>query len=240
MNILLVNGSPLGKKGHTFFLQKAFVKGAREAGATVDEVFLNSKKIKPCLGCYTCWTKTPGTCIIDDDHADLLEKCRRTDTLVLATPLYVDGMTAQAKLFIDRLIPLARPEFFCVDGHCRHPSRGDSFKNFLLISNCGFHELDNFDALVMHCRRISLNMHAQYLGHLLRPHGPLMKYRDLMPEAIDSVLNAVAQAAVEIVTTGTLSQATMDAVSAEMIPKDDYMQSVNAYWQQALENIATD
>lgn len=238
MNILVVNGSPLGKKGNTYLLQEAFVKGAIEAGATVEEVFLNSKKIKPCLGCYTCWVKTPGTCIIKDDQEDLLKKCDRADTLVLATPLYVDGMTSQTKTFVDRLIPVAKPEFMLVEGHCRHPSRGDGFKNLLLISNCGFHELDNFDALVMHCRRISLNMHAQYLGHILRPHGPLVRYRDLMPETVDGILREITRAGMEIVTSGKLSQATMDAVSAELVPKDMYMQTVNAHWLMEAENAA--
>jgi multimeric flavodoxin WrbA len=238
VNILIVNGSPHGKKGATYILQEAFVKGAAAAGATVDEVFLNTKKIRPCLGCYSCWVKTPGVCTMKDDQAELLEKCRRADTLVLATPLYVDGMTAQSKTFIDRLVPLAEPEFILTDGHCRHPSAGDGLKYFLLISNCGFHELDNFDALVMHCKRICLNLHSQYLGHLLRPHGPLLKYRDLMPGVIDTVLNAATQAGNEIVVSGAPSQATMDAVSAELVPKDLYVETVNSHWRQEKENAA--
>jgi multimeric flavodoxin WrbA len=236
MNVLVVNGSPHGKNGNTYTLQEAFVRGASTAGAKVEEVFLNTKKIKPCLGCYTCWVKTPGTCILKDDQAELLEKCRTADTLVLATPLYVDGMTAQTKTFVDRLIPLAKPEFILSEGHCRHPSAGHVFKNFVLISNCGFHELDNFDALVMHCNRICLNMHAQYLGHLLRPHGPLLKFRDLMPESIDAVLAAATKAGTEVATTGKLSQATMDAVSADLIPKDVYVEVVNSHWLQEMKN----
>ncbi len=237
MNMLVVNGSPHGKKGNTYIIQEAFIKGAVDAGATVDEVFLHTKRIKPCLGCLTCWIKTPGICAIKDDQAELLDKCRRADTLVLATPLYVDGMTAQSKTFVDRLVPTVAPEFILTNGHCRHPPVGDRLRNFLLISNCGFHELDNFDALVMHCKRMCLNMHCEYLGHLLRPHGPLMRYRELMPEPINGVLEAVSRAGTEVVRTGKLSQATMDEVSAELVPKALYVETVNSFFRQEKEKV---
>ncbi len=230
MNILVINGSPHGREGNTYIIQEAFVKGASKAGAAVEEIFLHEKRIKPCLGCYNCWIKTPGTCAIKDDQAELLGKCRWADTLVLASPLYVDGMTAQAKTFIDRLIPLGEPEFITVADHCRHPPFGAHIRKFVLISNCGFHELDNFDALVMHCKRICLNMHSDYLGHLLRPHGPLLRYRDLMPEQVNRVLEAAEAAGREVAATASLSQITMDAVSAEMVPKDVYVDMVNSFW----------
>lgn len=231
MNILVVNGSPLGKKGNTFILQEAFVKGATRAGATVEEVFLSTRKIRPCLGCYTCWTKTPGTCVMNDDQAEILEKCVWAETLVLATPLYVDGMTAQTKTFIDRLIPLGCPEFVLIDGHCRHPLLGDKNSKFVLVSNCGFHELDNFDALVMHCKRICLNLGSEYLGHLLRPHGPLLRYPEAAPDGVRKVLDALEKAGMEVVETGKLSQSTMEAVSTDLVPKKAYVEIVNAFWQ---------
>ena len=43
------------------------VKGMREAGAEVEVVALREKSIKNCIGCLTCWTKTPGTCIHKDN-----------------------------------------------------------------------------------------------------------------------------------------------------------------------------
>lgn len=63
MNILVVNGSPRGKQGNTYILQEAFMRGAVSAGARVEEVFLKSKKISPCIGCMSCWIKTPGKCV---------------------------------------------------------------------------------------------------------------------------------------------------------------------------------
>jgi multimeric flavodoxin WrbA len=238
MHILVVNGSPRGKAGNTYLIQEAFVRGALERGALVEEVFLRDARIKPCLGCFNCWIKTPGECAIKDDQAGLLERVRSTDLMVLATPLYVDGMSGQTKVFVDRLVPLALPEFILVDGHCRHPSRTQGLGNFLLISNCGFHELDNFDALVMHCKRMCLNLHAKYLGHLLRPHGPLLQYRDMMPKEIDQVLAAAEQAGREVVDSESLSGGTMDRFSADIVPQDTYVSIVNSYWRQEQEKAA--
>lgn len=235
MNILVVNGSPLGKKGNTYILQEAFVKGAKKANASVEEIFLNKKKIKPCLGCYTCWIRTPGKCIIKDDQSKILEKFEWADTFVLATPLYVDGMTAQTKTFIDRLLPMTRPDFVLIDGHCRHPPFGNRAGKFVLISNCGFHELDNFDALVMHCKRMCLNMGSEYLGHLLRPQGPLLKYREAAPDIIGKALEAVETAGADVAGTGKLSQSAMDAVCKELMPKDAYVEMVNAFWRSEIQ-----
>jgi len=235
MNILVVNGSPRGKQGNTSVLQEAFVRGAVSAGAKVEEVFLKSKKIKPCIGCMSCWIKTPGKCIQKDDQAELLEKCVGADLLVLATPLYVDGMTAQAKIFFDRLIPLGHPEFILVDGHCRHPPLRRGASKFLLISNCGFHEMDNFDALIMHCKRICLNFGSHYVGHLLRPHGPLLGLPEIFGETIRRVTRAAEKAGEELATTGVLSERIMEEVSSEIVPLDTYVQMVNAYWSAEKE-----
>jgi multimeric flavodoxin WrbA len=238
VNVLVINGSPRGREGITHLVQAAFVRGASKAGAAVEEVFLKEKKIRPCMGCFNCWIKTPGQCAIRDDQADVLEKVRQADVLALATPLYVDGMTAQSKVFVDRLLPLAKPEFVLRDGHCRHPARYDHPWKFLVISNCGFHELDNFDGLVTHCRRMCLNLQAEYIGHLLRPHGPILQYRDLLPAEIDRVLRAAERAGEEAVHMGRISQETMDAVAAEIVPKETYFEAVNSFWRQELDKIA--
>jgi putative NADPH-quinone reductase len=240
VNILVVNASPRGKQGNSYVLQEAFVSGALSSGAQVKEVFLKSQKIKPCLGCMVCWIRTPGKCIQKDDQAELLEKCVWADLLVLVTPLYVDGMTAQAKTFFDRLIPLGHPEFILEGGHCRHPPMHPKNWKFLLMSNCGFHEMDNFDALIMHCQRICMNFRCDYLGHLLRPHGPLMGLPEIFGEAIGRVTQATARAAEEIVRTGLLSESAMTEVSAEIVPRDVYIQMVNSYWSAEKDKAASE
>ncbi len=232
--ILIINASPLGKAGNTYTIQKAFSEGAIEAGARVEEVFLNQKRIEPCRGCFSCWTRTPGKCVIKDDQAELLEKCLWSDILALATPLYVDGMSAQCKTFVDRLLPLAKPDFVLEKDHCRHPSRFDRQWKFLLVSNSGFYEMDNFDALVFHCRRMCENFHAEYLGHILRPHGPVMRFTEMLSRELASIMEAVRMAGREVCVFGKLSEQTMAAVSAPIVSRTAYIEGVNVYWKQEL------
>ena len=154
MKILAVNASPNKKRGMTHITMEHFIRGAEKKGAEVETVYLSEKKINYCTGCINCWLKTPGQCIFKDDMPELLEKIKVSDVMVLGTPLYVDGMTAQAKTFIDRIIPLVEPEFELVDGHYRHARRMEKIPSLILLSVCGFYEMDNFDGLVDHVKKI--------------------------------------------------------------------------------------
>jgi len=116
---------------------QAFLEGAREAGASHTEiVYLKGKNIKHCIGCFTCWSPTPGVCVHHDDMPELLLKVRQADVIVLATPLYFYMISGLMKDFLDRTLPLGQP-FMEVKGDvCRHPPRyASSLKHLVLISN---------------------------------------------------------------------------------------------------------
>jgi multimeric flavodoxin WrbA len=91
MNILAINGSPRGKNSNTDQLLIPFLKGAQEGGAIVEELYLSQKNIKGCQGCFACWVKTPGKCVLKDDMPELLDKVNAADVLIFGTPLYACG-----------------------------------------------------------------------------------------------------------------------------------------------------
>jgi len=95
VKVLAINGSPRGPRGNTDRILQPFLEGAREAGAETETIYLKDKKINYCLGCFTCWTKTPGVCVHQDDMPKLLEKMRQAHVLVYASPLYIFTVTAQ-------------------------------------------------------------------------------------------------------------------------------------------------
>lgn len=109
MRILAISGSPRGKNGNTERILRPFLEGARKAGAVTDTVYLKEKNINHCTGCYSCWTKTPGVCIHNDDMPGLLEKVCHADILVFVTPLYVYTVSGLMKDFMDRMLPLVKP-----------------------------------------------------------------------------------------------------------------------------------
>ena len=81
MKILVINGSPKGEKSNTMNVTRAFLSGFPE-GTEIDVAELQKLDIKPCLGCYSCWGKTDGRCVINDDMADLRGKILAADIIV--------------------------------------------------------------------------------------------------------------------------------------------------------------
>ena len=99
MKVLGIWGSPrVG--GNTEVLLDALLHGAREGGGEVEKVELRKLKISPCLEIYKCLET--GECPIKDDMRDLYPKLLAADVVVLASPIFFYGVTAQAKAMIDR------------------------------------------------------------------------------------------------------------------------------------------
>ena len=103
-NVLIISSSPR-KKGNTNALCEQFQKGAEAKGHHVDLVRIMEKKIGFCLACDS-WMKNGGKCIQKDDMAAILDLYSKADVLVLATPVYFYGISAQLKTFIDRMYPI--------------------------------------------------------------------------------------------------------------------------------------
>jgi len=99
MKVLGILGSPR-RGGNSETLLKAFLQGAAAGGAEVEEVLLRNLKISPCLEIYHCFKD--GTCPIKDDMRELYGKLLAADVVVLATPVFFYGVSAQAKSMIDR------------------------------------------------------------------------------------------------------------------------------------------
>ena len=101
MNILILSGSPR-KGGNTDLLVEAFVKGASQKHQ-VEIVSVHDYKVNPCLGCNACFKSKDNTCAQKDDMVIIYEKMAHADMLVMASPVYFYGLSAQLKTIIDRL-----------------------------------------------------------------------------------------------------------------------------------------
>ena len=238
MKVLAFNASPLMEKGNTALLLKPFLDGMREVGCEIELFYMSRLRVKPCLGDRRCWTKTPGKCVQDDDVSMLLPKIQEADIIVFATPLYVDGMPGTLKNLIDRLIPIIEPHFVMRGKHCRHPPR-QPHKNskVVLISNCGFWEMDNFEPLVMHVQAICKNTCWEFAGALLRPHGEALGYMVRKGIAVQDVFDAARNAGRELVRTGKISECTLKIVGRDLFPLEKYMEMTNKGFKQALDRL---
>jgi multimeric flavodoxin WrbA len=99
IDILAIYGSPR-RKGNTAALMAEAVRGARDAGANVDELVLRDLKMSPCLEIYGC--QQTGRCAIADDFQMVYDKLIATHGVMLASPVFFYTVSAHTKILMDR------------------------------------------------------------------------------------------------------------------------------------------
>jgi multimeric flavodoxin WrbA len=205
-----------------------FSKGARKAGADVENIFLVRREINHCRGCFACWEES-NTCIIHDDMADLLKKFIESDMVIFATPVYVDNVTGIMKQFTDRLIPLLDPHMETDDrGESVHKKRYENYPKIVVISNCGYPEQSHFQVLHLLFERIARNMHSEVIAEIYRGEGELLKVEHVNLEPVISEYKRMLQrAGEEVVTQLSLSEETRKALEAPLVPHEMYRKGVN-------------
>ncbi len=236
MKVFAVNGSPRGARGNTARLMQCFLEGAEEAGAETEAVYLKGLKVACCQGCFACWEETPGVCIHKDDMPDLLLKIRQADVIVYATPLYIFTVTAQMKAFMDRHLPLLKPNIVKIKGHYIHPMRYESEwpKKAVLISNCGFPETHHFSALVETFRMFTQASSMELVGTILCAAGELLRQSSL-ESRLRWYTDATRQAGREVVELGHISSETAQVLAKPLIGNPAlYARMVNVHWSISL------
>jgi len=202
--ILGLIGSPR-KRGATTSIYSIFKQGLDESDCEIDTVYLSDLENNTCKGCFTCWYGKDKKCVHSDDVNKLILKLHEYDLMILAVPVYVDGLPGALKNFVDRMLCILDPEFILKDGHCRHPVRYPKMPHLVLLSPCGFSEMDNFSPMVEHVKEICKNMHLTYLGEILLPATWMMTIPNLQPLYLP-IFEAVKQAGKDIIATGKISE----------------------------------
>ena len=99
MRVLVLNGSPKGDKSNTYRLTSAFLDGLRQTQPVETETIEVGKlHLLPCRGCFACWSKTPGKCVLQDDMGGVIGKILAADVLIWSFPLYYFSIPGPLKL----------------------------------------------------------------------------------------------------------------------------------------------
>ena len=224
MKILVLNGSPK-EKSDTFRMTEAFLKGLNRNGEhEVNVIRVIDKDIAPCQGCFGCWERMDGHCVIEDDQNAILDIYREADVIIWSFPLYCYGMPSHLKAFLDRTIPLVKMKMVQTeDGTVRHVALADFSKiHTLVICGCGFPDWDgNFDGLKIMCRNGFGN-----LDMVCVPETPMLNVPAAAPLA-DPKLARFEAAGEEYATALKLSPETVAELESPMIPKEMYIRIVN-------------
>ncbi len=231
-NLLVLNGSPRGKAGNTAKLTDKFLQSYRavqKKEINLNYIQLKDKQIKTCTGCFSCWTTSPGECILADDMESLMENYINADLILWATPLYQHGMTSLMKRFTERTLPLNHPKIVEIEGKYTHPQRHDlSDQENILIATCGFPERENFNVLEAHFEQL---LGEKLDEKILTVMGELLR-KEPLASRISWYLEAVEQAGKEYAENRNFTAKTRKTLKKPLVPVDDFIEMANASWEQ--------
>ena len=101
MKILAIHGSPRSIHSTTRKLAEFVLKGAAEYGAETEMIDLADYHVIPCTACDAC--SLNGICVNNDDVPALLVRMQEAEGIVFGSPVYIDNISGQMKVFFDRL-----------------------------------------------------------------------------------------------------------------------------------------
>jgi multimeric flavodoxin WrbA len=224
--------SPRAGKGATELLLGAFLQGYREGGG--EAMVLNPYKmnIAPCKGCFRCWTKTPGKCVLEDDMRGILDDIQAADAVIFATPVYHYTMSEGMKRLLERTMPLLEPKLSVGnDGKATHARIGPHGQRAVLLATCGFPEQDVFDPLRATFAQICRMMEWQICGEVLRTMSGLLLSKDMRAhESSAGYLRMVANAGKMFSGGKPLDARYRSYLEQELAPRDEFLRLVNEWF----------
>jgi multimeric flavodoxin WrbA len=137
MKILAIHGSPLTTRSTTRKLANFVLEGAADAGTETEMIDLCDFRVTPCTACEGC--SFNGICVYEDDVPVLVERMKEADGIIFASPVYIDNVSGQMKVFFDRLADAIHYQLLAGKYGCSvastHTSGGDdvtAYQNHVL------------------------------------------------------------------------------------------------------------
>ncbi|MDR3542457.1 MAG: NAD(P)H-dependent oxidoreductase [Desulfosporosinus sp.] len=128
---------------------------------------LRKEVVASCLGCFSCWFKTPGICVINDVGRDITRMLVHSDLVIFISPIVFGGYSAELKKALDRIISYLNPDLMKIQGEVHHKPR---YSNRFSLIGVGISEDDNnenaqiFTNLI---KRNSINFHCKSQSSLI-------------------------------------------------------------------------
>lgn len=127
MKIVILNGNP-NQENQSFDQYLGKLTSLLVAQGHQPVMFqLRDLNIHPCIGCYSCWLKTPGECVFKDDVPSILKKYINSDLVIFATPIVMGFMSSSLKAVQERTHPLALPFLYFKDDRTQHVPRYEKY-----------------------------------------------------------------------------------------------------------------
>lgn len=234
MKVLVINGSPKGERSNTMWLTYAFVDGFPK-DAEITYVTLRDKDIHPCMGCFSCWTKTPGQCAIRDDMQEIYQAISESDIIIESFPLYFAGMTSRMRMMTERCLLFTKryegsPEdtFHSILEMEEHSLKD---KKLVVISSCGYVSMDTmFEGLL---KEYDLICGEGNFTSILCAQGELLQAGSRTRQVVN-YLEEVRNAGEEYYRTGKISPERNERLMKQMVSPRTFEVLIKRYWQERM------
>lgn len=114
-------------------LQESMVGKLEEMGNEVQHFDVARSELKTCLGCFGCWIKKPGMCIMRDKQDDFNEAFIKSDIVIFLTKITYGTYEPAVKRVLDRSIPNVLPYFTKIKGEMHHQARYKKYPEIIAV-----------------------------------------------------------------------------------------------------------
>ncbi|MDO8142103.1 MAG: flavodoxin family protein [Candidatus Brocadiales bacterium] len=184
LRLVGIFGSPR-RDGNSDILLNSAIKGAESNGAAVEKIIIRDLQIAPCNSCGGCWEK--GDCVINDDMQKIYPKLVDADGIIVASPIYFMGVSAQLKAFIDRCQAFWARKYVL---HMPIREGGRVAKGFFIATAARDSGEGLFTGAVKTIKAFFHVLDTQYVGDILcaglEEKGDAGKKQELLQQAFDA------------------------------------------------------
>lgn len=234
MQALVINGSPKGASSNTMWLTNAFVSGFPKE-IEVRTITLRDMDIHPCMGCFSCWTKTPGQCALKDDMQKIYQEILEADIIIESFPLYFAGVPSRMRMMTERCLLFTKryegsPEdtFHSILEMEEHSLKG---KRMVLISSCGYVSMDTmFEGLL---KEYDLICGTGNYTRILCAQGELLQAGSRTRQVMQ-YLDEVKKAGREFIELGAVSKEQQAVLDRQMVSPRTFEVLIKRYWSERM------
>ncbi len=237
MKLLALLGYPR-LDGHTAAMTDLFLRGAASAGADIHRVHLPTIDLRPCRGCYSCWTQTPGVCVHHDEMPSLLEEFLDADLVLIASPVYAFSVSVSVKTFMERTLAILSPGAEVgPDGiernRWRYPGRGAKRMAGLLVA--GRRTPDIIQPSIDMLRLYAKEMRMSCSGILVRPESCALRFPQAKPLRMRSLLTAFERAGAAFAREDRIPEDYLQSAAGPLLADlEHFVRYSLVFWEHAL------
>ena len=139
----------------------------RDAGWSSEIFRVAELTVHPCIGCFSCWLRTPGECVFADDGRAIARAFVQSDARIYLTPVSFGGYSGTLKTAINRMIPTISPLFQQVHGEIHHRLRYPNVLKLLAVGWQARAQAEGAEIFAQLVQRNAINMHAPASGSVV-------------------------------------------------------------------------